>query len=197
MEVLFTLNIAVWSISLSLLFTTMEIKSSHLCMCVFSSLVFKNIFQFFLLGWNMPNMPAAISAVGQLSSVWLRGVDYIHNVVYLSPLSFRLRYTRSALHSALTPAGPRPAPGTRPLLSVSMIFTLLHVSYKWSHRVFVFLWSVYSTSQMPSRLIHVVAPVRISFLVKAVWYPLAVCPTFSLSSRLWIDMLFQYFSYYE
>ena len=53
------------------------------------------------------------------------------------------------------------------LFSASVALTMLDSLYKWNHAVFSFCDCLISLSIMPSRLIHIVADVRNSFIFKA------------------------------
>ena len=66
-------------------------------------------------------------------------------------------------------------------------FDFLDSTYKWYHAVLAFVWLI-SLSIMPSRLIHTVTNVRISFFLCLNNIPFYVYTMFSLLIRVWMDI---------
>ena len=96
----------------------------------------------------------------------------------------------------LCPPTPKPM-ATTILLSTSVSFMFSDATYKWDHKVFVFLWLI-SLSIMSSRLIHVITSGRIPLIFWLNNIPLYLHITFSLSILPLMDFrLFQYLGYCE
>ena len=81
----------------------------------------------------------------------------------LDPSKFIHLITGSLKNISPFPSFPHPLIITI-LLSVSLSLTFFDSTYEWNYIVFVFLWLI-SLSILPSRFIHVVANVRISFFL--------------------------------
>lgn len=94
-------------------------------------------------------------------SAQFSSIKYIHTVGQWSSPSisrtlFILRYGNSICIKQL-PIPPSPQSlGTTPVLSVSVIRTMLSTSWKWHHAVFVYLWLPLSLNKLSSRFFHVV-----------------------------------------
>ena len=96
----------------------------------------------------------------------------------------------------LCPPTPKPM-ATTILLSTSVSFMFSDATYKWDHKVFVFVWLI-SLSIMSSRLIHVITSGRIPLIFWLNNIPLYLHITFSLSILPLMDFrLFQYLGYCE
>lgn len=108
-------------------------------------------------------------------------LKYVHSIAHPSPPSISRTFSSFPAGTLCpwntnSPFGPPPQPWADTiLLSVSVNLTLLGTWCKRNHTTFALLWLAYSLS-MSSRLIHVVAYVKISSPVLKIWFERTTFP---------------------